>query len=353
MYKPGKPSSLYHTLILSEEKVRGTRKRTSAIWVQLWPFIRQDFQMFVLFAATSSVCPGGWVTIFSLFARYVVCQLTPLSPPTPPRFLQRILFYHVPFKGFLIAVETFPSKSFPYVSSVPNTAWNHLSATSMDTHDVSNVPEYFRYLQTHKQNLKNAQALKGRPAKSPKSKDEILMQFMFRQMMKTEARGNTTNIRSSFLPPAYPPCHTPFSNLSKVMIKDLCLETHHRKRYLLIRTVTPPDTMTAVMAIVEDEDGSALMLQLYNQEQELSNTHGLRDGTVLVVKEPYVKVMADGDYGIRVDHLSDVWFVPKFDDLVPLFWRKRVTQSDEDASSWKEKGSEHFGQGDYRSAIQW
>lgn len=222
----------------------------------------------------------------------------------------------------------------------------------MDTHDVSDVPEYFRYLQTHRQNLKNAQALKGCPAKSPKSKDEILMQFMFRQMMKTEAPGGTTNIRSSFLPPAYPPCHTPFSKLSKVMIKDLCLETHHRKRYLLIRTVTPPGTMTAVMGIVEDENGSVLMLQLYNQEQELSNTHGLREGTVLVVKEPYVKVMADGDYGIRVDHLSDVWFVPEFDDLVPLSWRKRVTQCDEDASSWKEKGSGHFGRGDYRSAIQ-
>ncbi|KAL2698371.1 hypothetical protein AAEP93_011081 [Penicillium crustosum] len=222
----------------------------------------------------------------------------------------------------------------------------------MDTHDVSNVPEYFRYLQTHKRNLKNAEALKGRPAKSPKSKDEILMQFMFRRMMNTERPGGAVNIRSSFLPPAYPPSHTPFSKLSKVMIKSLCLETHHRQRYLLIRMVTPADTMTAVMAIVEDEDGSVLMLQLYNQEQELSNAHSLMEGTVLVVKEPYVKVMADGDYGIRVDHLSDIWFVPEFDDLVPLSWRKRVTQCDENASSWKEKGSEHFGQGDYRSAIQ-
>ncbi|OQE24015.1 hypothetical protein PENFLA_c010G09886 [Penicillium flavigenum] len=222
----------------------------------------------------------------------------------------------------------------------------------MDTHDVSNVPEYFRYLQAQKQNLKNAQAAKGRPARSPKSKDEILMQFMFRQMMRTEAPASPMNIRSSFLPPAYPPCVSPFSKLKKVMIKSLCLETHHRDQYLLLRTVTPTDTMTAVMAIVEDEDGSVLMLQLYNQEEELSGTHSLREGTVLVVNEPYVKVMADGDYGIRVDHLSDVWFIPEFDDLVPLSWRKRVTQADGNASSWKEKGSEHFEKGDYHSAIQ-
>jgi hypothetical protein len=89
------------------------------------------------------------------------------------------------------------------------------------------------------------------------------------------------------------------------MIKSLRLETHHRERYLLLRTVTPTDTMTAVIAIIEDEDGSVLMLQLYYQEEELSGAQSLREDTVLVVKECYVKVMANGDYGIRVDHLSD------------------------------------------------
>lgn len=137
------------------------------------------------------------------------------------------------------------------------------------------------------------------------------------------------------------------------MIKSLCLETHHRDRYLLLRSITQTNTMTAVMAIVEDEDGSVLMLQLYNQEQELSGAQSLREGTVLAVKEPYVKVMADGDYGIRVDHLSDILFIPEFDDLVPLSWRGHVTQADMNASSWKAKGSEHFNQGDFRSAIQW
>jgi hypothetical protein len=111
--------------------------------------------------------------------------------------------------------------------------------------------------------------------------------------------------------------------------------------------------MTAVMAIVEDEDGNVLMLQLYNQEQELSGALRLKEGTVLVVKEPYVKVMADGDYGIRVDHLSDVLFIPEFDDLVPSPWRKHVTQAEENASFWKGKGTESFEKSDYRSAIQW
>ncbi|KAJ5865222.1 uncharacterized protein N7529_007138 [Penicillium soppii] len=61
---------------------------------------------------------------------------------------------------------------------------------------------------------------------------------------------------------------------------------------------------------------------------------------------------ADGDYGIRVDHLSDVSIIPEFDDLVSLSWRKRVTQADEDASSQKAKESEPFDQGDHCSTIQ-
>ena len=223
----------------------------------------------------------------------------------------------------------------------------------MDTHDVSEVPEYFRYLQRQKQNLKNAQAVKGNLAMPRKSRDEILMQFMFRQMMKAKAPANPTNIRSSFIPPAYTPCIRPFNKLKRIMIKSLCLETHHRDRYLLLRSITQTDTMTAVMAIVEDEEGSVLMLQLYNQELELSGAQSLKAGTVLAVKEPYVKVMADGDYGIRVDHLSDVFFIPEFDDLVPSSWRGHVTQDEENALSWKAKGSKHFNQNDFRSAIQW
>ncbi|KAJ5542819.1 hypothetical protein N7535_005243 [Penicillium sp. DV-2018c] len=222
----------------------------------------------------------------------------------------------------------------------------------MDIHDVSTVPTYLNILQKQKQNLKNARAVKGRPARPTKTKDEILMDFLIQMMIKTSAPADTMNIRSSFLPPAYPPCVRPFSELNKIMIDSLRLETHHRGRYLLLRTITPTNTMTAVMAIVEDEDGGVLVLQLYNQEEELSGAQTLREGTVLVVKEPYVKVMADGNYGIRVDHLSDFRFIPEFDELVPLSWRKRVTEADVDASYWKAKGNEHFGQGNYRSAIQ-
>ncbi|KAJ5335470.1 hypothetical protein N7452_007873 [Penicillium brevicompactum] len=216
----------------------------------------------------------------------------------------------------------------------------------MDTYDVSNVPGYLEYLETHKNKLKNARALKGQTAMPQKSRDEILMQFMFRQMMKETPSACEESLQS------LPPSIASFDDLKKVMIKSLCLETHHRGRYLLLRSITKTHNTAAAMFLVEDEDDNVFILQLYNHNQELSGAQILKEGTILLVKEPYVKVMVDGEYGIRVDHPSDVSFVPQFDHLVPLSWRDRVSDADEDAFSWKVEGSEYFNQNDFRSAIQ-
>ena len=227
------------------------------------------------------------------------------------------------------------------------------SLVNTDIHDVSKIPEYLPYLAGHKQNIKAAQAFKGRKARSQKTRGDIIMHFMVQRMKTDNAPRNSTNIRSSFLPPAYAPCVVSLGDLSRVMIKDLRLETHHRGRYLLLRTVTPTDTLTAVMAIVEDEDSNVLMLQLFNQQKELSGTEDLTEGTIIVVKEPYVKVMADGDHGIRVDQLCDVKLIPEFDNLCPPSWRKRIPNTDDSPDSWRLRGNAFYRQTRFHLAIEW
>ncbi|KAL5336632.1 hypothetical protein BJX70DRAFT_409815 [Aspergillus crustosus] len=220
----------------------------------------------------------------------------------------------------------------------------------MDTHDVSEVSEYFQHLQKQKQNLQNAQSRKGQTPKQTKSRDQVIMQFMFRRMMATKKPINMHELRSSFVPPAYAPSTTPLSDLKKILINELTLETHHRGSYMLLRAVTPSDTMTAIMAIVEDEAGDVLMVQLYNQEEELGTNGRLIEGTMILIKEPYLKVMADGDYGLRVDHLSDIRFVPEHDILVPSLWRG-IEGDDNSADYWKAKGNGHFNKAEYDLAI--
>jgi hypothetical protein len=140
------------------------------------------------------------------------------------------------------------------------------------------------------------------------------------------------------------------------MISDLLVETHHRGAYLLVRSVTTPqDRMTAVMAVVEDENGDVLMVQLYHQENAPDGRAEeiLVEGTVLIAKEPYLKLMSDGTYGLRVDHVSDAVFLPEDDERIPGKWRRQPAEQMCTALAWKTEGNRHYNNSAYRSAIEW
>jgi len=138
------------------------------------------------------------------------------------------------------------------------------------------------------------------------------------------------------------------------MIKDLLLETHHREKYVMLRSITPPDRMTAVMAIVEDENGDAIMLQLYYQEEENARPAEdiLSEGTILIIKEPYLKLMSDGDYGLRIDHPSDLIYVSTNDQRVPSCWQPRVKELEVSAEYLRIQGNNYFNDSNYQAAIE-
>ncbi|KAH7305602.1 hypothetical protein B0I35DRAFT_361996 [Stachybotrys elegans] len=130
-------------------------------------------------------------------------------------------------------------------------------------------------------------------------------------------------LATSQLPPPYRACVRPIEHLKPLAISKMRLETHHRGFRTLLRVCTPPDRMTAVMAIVEDEDGTAVLLQLYHQPAESlgSASHILKPGDILLLKEPYFKRALDGSYGVRVDHPCDIVTLSATDELVPQKWR--------------------------------
>ena len=143
------------------------------------------------------------------------------------------------------------------------------------------------------------------------------------------------------------------AELKKVAIKDLQLETHHRGTFLLLRSITPPSRMTAIMAIMEDENGDVMMLQLYQQEDEGKRAAAdiVNTGTILLVKEPYFKVMGDGEYGLRVDHLSDVVQIKEDDARIPKAWQPRIIPSANSAEALKAKGNLSMEKKRYWDAI--
>jgi hypothetical protein len=222
--------------------------------------------------------------------------------------------------------------------------------------DTTTIERYMELLKNQRLVLRKAKARQGQRPHDRKSRAVAEGEFMLSLMMQGfRVRPDDKNMmHSSFTPPAYLPCIAPIADLKPISIQDLQLEIHHRGTYLLLRSITPPSRMTAIMALMEDEIGDVVLLQLYQQEDE--ETRKARDvvnvGTIFLVKEPYFKVMADGEYGLRVDHVSDVITLSVDDTRIPQKWRPRLLEIGETAEALKIKGNEAIGEGRYRDAIQ-
>jgi hypothetical protein len=160
----------------------------------------------------------------------------------------------------------------------------------MDVYDVSEFDQYKQILAKQTENLEAARARRGIDPNDRISRSQLVEDFMLHHMRQSFAMaGNSSfHIHSSFIPPPYPPATPPLEKLSPIFIKHLRLETHHRGKYLLLRSITPPNSMTAIMAICEDEVKDAVMLQLYHQDNKLGLpiTAVLQQNDVVVIKEP-------------------------------------------------------------------
>lgn len=174
----------------------------------------------------------------------------------------------------------------------------------------------------------------------------ILRQNMSRMSLANRfanTRGQTM-FSTSQVPPPYEPCILPASELKSIAIADLQLETHHRGFKVMVRVLTEPSRMSAIMTIVEDAAGTAVLLQLYQQApesvipaSEVVPIHG-----VCILKEPFFKCATDGSYGLRVDHVSDILWLNDTDERIPRKWRKPQASAMELSSSeLRQYGNDH------------
>lgn len=231
----------------------------------------------------------------------------------------------------------------------------------MDSFDVSNVDEYKQMSIQEKKMLKAVyKERRGERPGDRRSRRELAAAFhltiKYRELMSIASTHLIEEVvHNTFLAPPYLPSAMPLEELKQIFIDDLRIEIHHRGKYLLLRSITPPERMvTAIMIIVEDEREDGMVLQLYHQDdkQDQPATSIIKQDDVFIVKEPYFRVMADGNYGIRVDHVSDFVRIDPCDKRVPIQWAPRVIDLDNTANDWKLKGNDALKLEQYRLAVQ-
>ncbi|TGO08030.1 hypothetical protein BTUL_0230g00120 [Botrytis tulipae] len=227
----------------------------------------------------------------------------------------------------------------------------------MDVDNVSEVSQYVQILERQRMALKAAMRRQGQHPKDMKSRPELIRDFMMNalsQQMYWLLRQNSMQLHTSFVANTYAPSTTPLDKLKPIQIKDLRLETHHRGSYLLVRASTPPTRMTAIMAIVEDENEDAVRLQLYQQPDEKVRpaTSVIMKDDAFLVKEPYFKTTSDGGYGLRVDHVSDITYLDAHHNMLPEKWKPTVIDISKTPEDWKQEGNEAMEKKQYWEAIQ-
>lgn len=220
----------------------------------------------------------------------------------------------------------------------------------------TDLQNFFEMIERQKRILLDAKSRQGECPQDRKSRDEMYLRFMMGLMASGERhKGPQENmLRSSFIPDAYPPCTSSVSSLKSIMIKDLRLETHHRGRFLMLRSITPPDRLTGIICLVEDEDEEVTTLQIYQQDEETVRkaTQIVDVGTIFLVKEPYFKTMANGEYGLRIDHLSDFVEIDEAAAIVPQTWQPRRSAKAISADALRLDGNAAISRGDFWLAIK-
>ncbi|RKL26000.1 hypothetical protein BFJ72_g13891 [Fusarium proliferatum] len=213
----------------------------------------------------------------------------------------------------------------------------------MDIKDVSNESRYIGYLKQLQGAAERAARRKGQAVRDHPPSQQLVSSFLMKLMAASYGpRSDENTIATTQVPAPYPPCIKSVNDLDPIMISDMRLETHHRGKKTMLRVLTPPDRMTAVMAIVEDEKGIAVLLQLYHQPEEtiVPTTEILNPNMVCILKEPFFKCATDGTYSLRVDHPSDIIRLDGADDRIPSHWRPSTVISGENSTDLRKQGND-------------
>ncbi|RSL56213.1 hypothetical protein CEP54_008928 [Fusarium duplospermum] len=214
----------------------------------------------------------------------------------------------------------------------------------MDTKDVSENDEFIKHMKKIRDAAEMASKRKGEMVTDHPPQQEVIADYYkhFCAATVLAKRNDKKNkISTTQIPPSYLPCIVPAKDLEEMKITDMRLETHHRGKKVTMRVLTPPERLVGIIAIAEDEEGTAVVLQLYQQPTEalVTGIEILRPGKICIIKEPYFKQTGKGAYSLRVDHLGDVIWLSDGDERIPSRWKSSAAILNSESASIRLQGN--------------
>ncbi|CRG90880.1 Desmoplakin [Talaromyces islandicus] len=152
----------------------------------------------------------------------------------------------------------------------------------------------------------------------------------------------------------YIPSSKGFDNLKPITLKDLLVGTIHRRNYIVLRTITEPVRKTGIKTIVEDHEGLADTLTLFNVNHGLNDQEYLPINSYVAIRAPYYILGIHGYYGLRCDHPSDIVMLHKSHKLVKQFpWPSQPESSEGylTCEVLKDQGNKLFSKNNHQGAC--
>lgn len=148
----------------------------------------------------------------------------------------------------------------------------------------------------------------------------------------------------------YPPCTKSLAELEDIAIGDLCLETVHHGKRLVLRSIGQPKNEDGVLNAVEDADENVDRLVVHHCGQDI-----LRKAGLVAVKDPYYKIAVDGGCVIRVDHPGNIIVLHEGHQILPKTFREAGLDSlsIDGANMYKERGNNSYQKTDYSQAVRY
>ncbi|RDX57022.1 SET domain-containing protein [Lentinus brumalis] len=221
-------------------------------------------------------------------------------------------------------------------------------------HDMS-AEELTEFLEQYKQWFEEDRTIPAEPA--PLFDRSLLISEQHRRRAEVERTLSQHGVGAgvltftTFVGLAKHSSQTPVQDLRPARFADMLVRQVHVGHYLLCRIIAPCSRMVAIQTMIEDVDGVAYDLSIYNFPSTSDCTLEHLDalfpvGRILALREPTFKAPMQGDRPlVRVDSPTDISFAvagsPLLDGVV---WQTgaMLPRSPTTMDAWKQRGNNYF-----------
>lgn len=202
-------------------------------------------------------------------------------------------------------------------------------------------------------NMQKSESMQGKKPDDRMSRSQLIQMHDRQDSYENDSQPPVGHGRVTTL--IYPPCTQSLSCLQRISLTDLVLETVHRGKYLLLRTIVHPKKIVGIKTVVEDPNSDVEVLELYNQNPDRSHKDIIPNDTIIILKEPYYKLSHQGGTFLSCDHPADLIFLDTNNPILQdLQWTTGTPKIPKilTAADYKTLGNDYFKQNKFYEAIK-